>query len=282
MATRTVSFRARKMFRSTISHLVLLAGLTIMVVPFFWMLTTSLKEMWEVFTPQMQWLPGNPVWSNYSDAWMYAPFGRYYLNTIFVAVSVVIGQLIICSLAAFSLSRLDYPGRDAIFIGVLATMMLPGTIMMVPSYLILHWLGWIDTYNALIVPALFNAFGIFLLRQFFMTIPRDLDDAAIIDGSSRIGILWRIMIPLSKPALATIAIFTFMGQWNSFIWPLIVTNSEEMRVISVGIAMFRDQFNTIWTLMMAASTTATVPLLVIFFFAQRFFIEGITLTGMKG
>ncbi|NLM54537.1 MAG: carbohydrate ABC transporter permease [Firmicutes bacterium] len=276
------SLRPRQLVRSGLTHAVLLAGAVIMILPFFWMVTTSLKEMWEVFTPEMQWLPEVPVWRNYADAWMYAPFGRYYFNTIFVAVSVVVVQLIICGLAAYALSRLQFPGRDIIFLGVLGTMMLPGTLMTVPSYLILHWLKWIDTYYALIIPSVFNAFGIFLLRQFFMTIPRELDDAATIDGCSRIAILWRIIMPLSKAAFATIGIFTFMGQWNSYIWPLIVTNSEEMRMISVGISMFKDQFNTQWTLMMAASTTATLPLLVVFLFAQRFFIEGITLTGLKG
>lgn len=253
-----------------------------MLVPFFWMLTTSLKEIWEVFTPQMQWLPEAPVWRNYIDAWSYAPFARYYLNTIFVSVSVVVLQLITSGTAAYALSRLRFPGRDLIFMGILGTMMLPGTLMTVPSYLILHTFGWIDTYYALIVPALFNAFGVFLLRQFFMTIPLELDDAAIIDGCSKFGVLVRIITPLSKPAFATIGIFTFMGQWNSYIWPLIVTNSENMRMISVGISMFQDQFSTQWTLMMAAAATATLPLLVLFFFAQRYFIEGITLTGMKG
>lgn len=263
-------------------HVVLIIGVVIMVIPFVWMVTTSLKQDWEVFTPQMQWLPETPIWRNYVDAWETAPFGRYYANTVFVATMVVLGQLIICSMAAYAFARLRFPGRDALFVGVIGTMMLPGTIMLVPSYLILHWLNWIDTYYALVVPSLFNAFGIFLMRQFFLTIPRELDDAAVIDGASRFGILWRVYVPLSKPALATIGIFTFMGQWNSFIWPLIVTNSEEMRVITTGISMFRDQYNTNWTMMMAASTTATVPLLVVFLFAQRWFIEGITLTGLKG
>ncbi|NLJ25530.1 MAG: carbohydrate ABC transporter permease [Firmicutes bacterium] len=253
-----------------------------MIIPFVWMVTTSLKQDWEVFTPQMQWLPETPIWRNYVEAWETAPFGRYYANTVFVATMVVLGQLIICSMAAYAFARLRFPGRDVLFVGVIGTMMLPGTIMLVPSYLILHWLNWIDTYYALVVPSLFNAFGIFLMRQFFLTIPRELDDAAVIDGASRFGILWRVYVPLSKPALATIGIFTFMGQWNSFIWPLIVTNSEEMRVITTGISMFKDQYNTNWTLMMAASTTATVPLLIVFLFAQRWFIEGITLTGLKG
>ncbi|HHT73005.1 MAG TPA: carbohydrate ABC transporter permease [Firmicutes bacterium] len=280
--TNVKSIRPKRVLQKAGIHAILLAGAVIMVLPLFWMITTSLKEMWEVFTPEMQWLPEAPVWRNYADAWMYAPFGRYYFNTVFVSISVVALQLIICGLAAYALSRLQFPGRDLVFLGVLGTMMLPGTLMTVPSYLILHWLKWIDTYYALIVPSVFNAFGIFLLRQFFMTIPRELDDAAIIDGCSRMGILWRILLPLSKAAFATVGIFTFMGQWNSYIWPLIVTNSEEMRMISVGISMFKDQFVTQWTLMMAASTTATLPLLIVFLFAQRFFIEGITLTGLKG
>ncbi len=280
--TNVKSIRPKRVLQKAGIHAILLAGAVIMVLPLFWMITTSLKEMWEVFTPEMQWLPEAPVWRNYADAWMYAPFGRYYFNTVFVSISVVALQLIICGLAAYALSRLQFPGRDLVFLGVLGTMMLPGTLMTVPSYLILHWLKWIDTYYALIVPSVFNAFGIFLLRQFFMTIPRELDDAAIIDGCSRMGILRRILLPLSKAAFATVGIFTFMGQWNSYIWPLIVTNSEEMRMISVGISMFKDQFVTQWTLMMAASTTATLPLLIVFLFAQRFFIEGITLTGLKG
>jgi len=280
--TNVKCIRPKRVLQKAGIHAILLAGAVIMVLPLFWMITTSLKEMWEVFTPEMQWLPETPVWRNYADAWMYAPFGRYYFNTVFVSISVVALQLIICGLAAYALSRLQFPGRDLVFLGVLGTMMLPGTLMTVPSYLILHWLKWIDTYYALIVPSVFNAFGIFLLRQFFMTIPRELDDAAIIDGCSRMGILWRILLPLSKAAFATVGIFTFMGQWNSYIWPLIVTNSEEMRMISVGISMFKDQFVTQWTLMMAASTTATLPLLIVFLFAQRFFIEGITLTGLKG
>ncbi|NLJ74101.1 MAG: carbohydrate ABC transporter permease [Firmicutes bacterium] len=279
---RKNSVAVRKVVGKLVTHLILMIGLVIMIIPFLWMVTTSLKEIWEVFTPQMQWLPETPIWQNYVDAWNYAPFGRYYLNTAFVSISVVVLQLTICSLAAFALSRLEFPGRDIIFYGILGTMMLPGTIMLVPSYLVLHWLGWIDTYWALIIPAVFNAFGIFLLRQFFMTIPKDLDDAAIIDGCSRFGVLWRMIIPLSKPALAAIGLMTFMGQWNSFMWPLIVTNSENMRTITVGISMFKDQFSNMWTLMMAASTTATIPLLILFFFSQRFFIEGITLTGMKG
>ncbi len=282
MAKERKPINFSKALRVTLTHGVLIAGAVIMLVPFFWMLATSLKEIWEVFTPQMHWLPETPVWRNYADAWFYAPFSRYYANTVFVSLTVVVAQLVICALAAFALSRLEFPGRDLIFVGVLATMMLPGTLMTVPSYLILHNFGWIDTYYALIVPSVFNAFGIFLMRQFFMTIPKELDDAATIDGCSRLGILGRIIVPLSKPAFATIAIFTFMGQWNSYIWPLIVTNSENMRMISVGISMFKDQFSTQWTLMMAASATATLPMLLVFFFAQKYFIEGITLTGLKG
>ena len=242
------------------------------------MVTTSLKEMWEVLLPKCSGCL-RCLFGGTADAWMCAPFGRYYFNTIFVAVSVVVLQLIICGLGY---AYLGCSSGKRYHLGCTGNDDAARNLMTVPSYLILHWLKWIDTYYALIIPSVFNAFGIFLLRQFFMTIPRELDDAATIDGCSRIAILWRIIMPLSKAAFATIGIFTFMGQWNSYIWPLIVTNSEEMRMISVGISMFKDQFNTQWTLMMAASTTATLPLLVVFLFAQRFFIEGITLTGLKG
>ena len=236
--TNVKSIRPKRVLQKAGIHAILLAGAVIMVLPLFWMITTSLKEMWEVFTPEMQWLPEAPVWRNYADAWMYAPFGRYYFNTVFVSISVVALQLIICGLAAYALSRLQFPGRDLVFLGVLGTMMLPGTLMTVPSYLILHWLKWIDTYYALIVPSVFNAFGIFLLRQFFMTIPRELDDArslAVVPG----WVFYGILLPLSKAAFATVGIFTFMGQWNSYIWPLIVTNSESAHDLR-GYFMFKD------------------------------------------
>jgi multiple sugar transport system permease protein len=191
------------------------------------------------------------------------------------------GQIVTCSLAAYAFARLQFRGRDILFYLFLGTMMIPGQVTMIPSFLMLHWLGWIDSYAALIVPGLASAFGTFLLRQFFLSIPRDLEDAASIDGCSRFGVLWRIILPLSRPALATLAVFTFMGVFNDFLWALVVVSSEEMKTVQLGLAIFRDRYQTDWGQLMAASVTATLPILLVFFFAQKYFIRGITLSGLK-
>ena len=184
-------------------------------------------------------------------------------------------------MAAFAFARLKFKGRDLLFILFLGTMMVPGQVTMIPTFIILYRLGWIDTYWALIVPGLASAFGTFLMRQFFLTIPRELEDAAYIDGCSRFGVLWGIILPLSKPALATLAVFIFMFFFNDFLWPLIAINSEEMRTVQLGLAVFRDRYVTEWDLLMAGSVTATLPIILIFFFAQKYFIKGITLSGLK-
>jgi multiple sugar transport system permease protein len=194
---------------------------------------------------------------------------------------VTLGQLMTCSLAAYAFARLQFRGREVLFYLFLGTMMIPGQVIMIPSFMVLYWLGWIDTYYALIVPGLASAFGTFLLRQFFLTIPRDLEDAASIDGCSRFGVLWRIILPLSRPALATLAVFTFMGVFNDFLWALIVVSSDEMKTVQLGLAIFRDRYQTDWGQLMAASVTATLPILMVFFFAQKYFIKGITLSGLK-
>ena len=256
-----------------------LAFLTL--VPFLWMILTSLKDMSEIFVYPPKFFPSEFFIENYVKAFEAAPFGRYYFNSIFVATLVTLGQLITCSMAAFAFARLRFKGRNMLFYLFLATMMIPYNVTMIPSFLVLHWLGWIDTYNALIVPGLASAFGTFLLRQFFMTIPRELEEAAYIDGASRFQVLRKILIPLSKPALATLGIFTFMGTFNDFIWALIVVNSDEMRTVQLGLAIFRDRYLTQWDLLMAGSVTATLPILIVFFFAQKYFIKGITLSGIK-
>ena len=214
-------------------------------------------------------------------AFQAAPFGRYYLNSLFVAITVTIGQLITCSMAAFAFARLRFRGRDLLFLLFLGTMMIPGQVTMIPTFMVLHWAGWIDSYKALIVPGLASAFGTFLLRQFFLTIPRELEEAAYIDGCSKWKVLWYIIVPLARPALATLSIFTFMGVFNDFMWALIVTSSDEMRTVQLGLAIFRDRYLTEWDLMMAGSVTATLPILIVFFFAQKYFIKGITLSGLK-
>jgi multiple sugar transport system permease protein len=246
------------------------------------MILTSLKDIGDIFVYPPKWFPDKIQWNNYVRAFQAAPFGRYYLNSIFVAVTVTLGQLITCSMAAYAFARLKFWGRDVLFYIFLGTMMIPYQVTMIPSFMVLHWLGWIDSYQAMIVPGLASAFGTFLLRQFFMTIPKELEEAAYMDGCSKFRVLWQIILPLSKPALATLAIFTFMGTFNDFIWALIVVNSEHLRTVQLGLAVFRDRYITDWDLLMAGSVMATLPILIVFFFAQKYFIKGITLSGIKG
>ena len=262
-------------------HLFLYAGALLTVLPFVWMILTSFKELSEILVYPPKWLPQTLHLENYANALTAAPFDRFYFNSLFVATAVTVGQLVTCSLAAYAFARLRFPGRDFLFLLFLGTMMIPGQVTMIPGFMILHWLGWVDTYYALIVPGLASAFGTFLLRQFFLTIPRELEDAAFIDGCSRFGVLWRIILPLSKPALVTLAIFTFMGVFNDFLWALIVTNSEEMRTVQLGLAIFRDRYTTEWDKLMAGSVMATLPVLLVFFAGQKYFIKGITLSGLK-
>ena len=262
-------------------HLLLYAMAFMTVAPFLWMLLASFKDLGEILQYPPTWIPQRIILDNFVNAFQAAPFGRFYFNSLFVASAVTLGQLFTCSLAAYAFARLQFPGRDVLFYIFLGTMMVPGQVTMIPGFMVLHWLGWIDTYAALIVPGLASAFGTFLLRQFFLTIPRDLEDAAAIDGCSRFGVLWRIILPLSRPALATLAIFTFMGVFNDFLWALIVVSSEDLKTVQLGLAIFRDRYQTDWGQLMAASVTATLPILLVFFFAQKYFIRGITLSGLK-
>lgn len=269
-----------------------------MLVPFLWMLSTSIKQPSEVFsaTGGIQWLPKyffwqdtvvNGVkirawWGNYPDAWREINFLRLYMSSIFVAVVGTFGQVMTSSMAAYAFARLRFPGRDKLFFAYLATMMIPGSVTMIPVFVIMKRLHWINTYQALIVPGLFSAYGTFMLRQFFMSLPSDLEDAAKIDGSGYLGIWWRVVLPLSKPALATLTTFTFMGFWGSYMWPLVVTITEELRTLPIGLKYFVGQHSTNYTQLMAASVIALVPVLVLFIFNQRYFVEGIKLSGLKG
>lgn len=274
-------FKMFNISKSLLKHIVIYALAFITLAPFVWMILTSLKDMSEIFVYPPQWLPDEWRFDNYKKAFEAAPFGRYYFNSIFVAVTVTVGQLITCSMAAFAFARLQFKGRNILFYLFLGTMMIPYNVTMIPSFLVLYWLGWIDTYYALIVPGLASAFGTFLLRQFFITIPKELEEAAYIDGATKLQVLRRIIVPLAKPALATLAVFTFMGVFNDFIWALIVINSEDMQTVQLGLAIFRDRYLTQWDLLMAGSVTAVLPILIVFFFAQKYFIQGITLSGLK-
>jgi multiple sugar transport system permease protein len=268
--------------RHAVTYVLLFAASIIMLLPFIWMLSTSLKTPNAVFVYPPEWMP-NPVrWQNYADVVRVMPFLRYVLNTAAVATSITILHLLVSSLAAYAFARLRFPGRNRLFLAYLATLMVPGQVTLIPNFLIVKYLGWIDSYQALIIPQIFTAFGTFLLRQFFLTIPNELEDAARIDGASNFSIYWRIMLPLSGPALATLGVFTFTAQWNNFLWPLIVINDEQMRTLTVGLRALVGQFTVQYPLLMAGSVISVLPMLVMFLLAQRFFVRGIALTGLGG
>lgn len=264
----------------------LLLGAVSMAAPFLWMVSTSLADAGQVFAGNrpwwQEWLPTSFVWQNYVKVWAVVPFAQFYLNSIFVSLCITFGQVTTSAMAAYAFARLNFPGRDRIFFGYLATMMIPGAVTMIPVFILLRHLGWIDTYKALILPGIFTAYGTFMLRQFFLTLPKDLEDAAKIDGCSYIRIFWHIILPLSKPALATLTTFTFMGSWMNLMWPLIVVNTHTKYTLPVGLAYFQGVHGTDWTLLMAASMMMILPILIVFLFNQRFFVEGIKLTGIKG
>jgi len=345
--------RRKEYARKVTLHLILLTGAAIFVVPFAWLLTTSLKEEDQIFKYPPVWMPTRQVeieldgrqyklstmqiggqtanvaelaefedgrkrvrvlagspdagktlvveraalakirkfalkWENYTEALEFLPEetrkGLLYLwNTVYITLLSILGTLLSSSLVAYSFARLRWPGRDVLFLVLLATMMLPAAVTMIPVYLIFRSLGWIDTLRPLWIPTFFGgAFGVFLLRQFFMTIPTDLEDAAKIDGCSHFGIYWRIMLPLIKPALAALTIMTFMASWNNFMGPLIYINSPEKMTLAYGLQLFQSAYSAEYALLMAASTLVMLPVLLVFFFTQRYFIQGITLTGIKG
>jgi len=240
-------------------HALLIGGSIVMLLPFVWMISTSLKGPDEILTDSIDIIPNDIRWENYSEAWTAQPFGRYFLNTIFIAVVTVIIELLFASMAAYAFAFFQFPFKSAIFYIFLGTMMIPQQALLVPDYVILSKLRWIDSYFALIVPFCTSVYAIFLLRQFFMTLPRDLYDAAVVDGCSKLRFYFSVLLPLSIGPMVTIGIFSFLGSWNSFIWPLVVTNSEHLRVLQVGLAYFLQESGTEWGLLMAASTFTTVP-----------------------
>jgi multiple sugar transport system permease protein len=265
-------------------HLILIAGAFIMVLPFLWMVSTSLKTQTDVlreFPPRL--IPSTFQISNYSAALTAQPFDRFYVNSLIVAVSVTILQLFVSSLAAFAFARLRFKGRDKLFFLFLIGLMIPFPVLLVPNFIIIRQLGWYNSYLALIVPPSFSAFSVFLLRQYYRGFPVEYDEAARIDGASSLRIWWNILLPNTKPALAALAIFIFLGTWNDFLWPLVVTNTEAMRTLPVGLNMFQGQYLVRWELLMAATVVALVPVLIVYFFAQNWIIRGLSVTsGLKG
>lgn len=266
-----------------LATVILLVGGLVILLPFAWLVSTSLKPDSQVYIDPPIWIPSPIKFSNYLDAWTLAPFTTYYLNTIDIVVITIAGTLLSNSLGAYAFARLRAPGRDLLFAIVLSTMMLPGIVTFIPQFVYFSRLGWVDTWLPLTVPAFFGSpFYTFLLRQFFLTIPLELEDAARIDGASRLTMYWRIIMPLAKPALAAVAIFQFVATWSDFFGPYVYLVTDEKKTISVGLTVFLGVHSADWTLLMAAATTATIPMVLVFFFAQRYFIQGVVTSGFGG
>lgn len=277
------SARASRLLGKGITYTLLILGGALFTVPFFWMVTTSLKTMGQVLMFPPIWIPVPPQWQNYARAWAYLPFGRFVLNTAIVTSVSSLGYLLSSSLVAFGFSRLRFAGRDTLFMVLLATFMLPSQVTLIPQFLLFQRLGWLNTLLPLIVPPYFgSAFYIFLLRQFMMSLPMELDEAARIDGAGSLRIFATIIVPLARPALATVAIMAFMYNWNDFFGPLIYLTSPEKMTLAVGLQLFRGRFETEFNVLMAAATMAILPVFIVFFLTQKTFVEGIALTGIKG
>jgi len=264
-------------------YLALAAGALFMLLPLYWMVTSSLKDNQHVFDSPPQLFPVHPRWDNYPTALTTVPFATFFKNTMIIEVCVIVGTLLSCSMAAYSFARLRWPGRNVAFVVLLSVLMLPSAATLVPSFLLWHQLHAVDTFLPLIVPAFFgNSFYIFLLRQFFRSIPRELEDAARVDGAGIVRIFATIILPLSKPALAVVTIFTFIAVWDDYLNPLIYLNSQDNYTLTLGLQYFLSQFSSRWDLLMAASTVLVLPMVVAFLLFQRYFVEGFTLTGLKG
>lgn len=276
--------RRREVLQKSLSFTILSLGAVIFLLPFFGMVSTSLKTPGEVLRFPPTWWPEHPQWQNYPLALSRLDFWHLLRNTLIIVYSNLVGQVLSASLVAFGFARLRFPGRDLLFFLMLSTMMLPSVVTLIPLYVFYKNLGWINTFLPLTLPAYFGggAFFIFLLRQFFMTIPKELEDAARIDGCSSFEVYWRIFLPLSRPALTTVAIFSFMSHWNDFVGPLIYLRTPDKFTLALGLQTFQGLYSTDYHYLMAASIVVVSPVILIFFLAQRYFVRGIILTGLKG
>jgi multiple sugar transport system permease protein len=276
--------RRHEIAASVAKHTVLIILSLGFLFPLLWMISTSLKSQPQAIVVPVVWWPHPFVFSNYPQALESQPFLRYLWNTFFYCVTTVVGVLLSSSLVAYGFSRMSWPGRDKVFFVMVATLLLPFIVTLIPLFILFKDLGWVGSYKPLIIPTFFGSsvFSTFLLRQFFMTIPQSLSDAARIDGAGELRIFSRIILPLAKPALATVALFQFLYAWNDFLGPLIYINASNLYPISIGLYQFLSQYGTNWPWLMAASTAATVPIIILFFLTQKTFIQGITLTGEKG
>jgi multiple sugar transport system permease protein len=276
-------FRLTRYLGNLAWYVVVTTGALLVIGPFIWMFSSSLKANGQVaaFPPQL--IPSHPLWSNYREVWQDMPLLRYSLNSMLIAGLSVIGQLFCCSTAAYAFARIPFPGRGALFWALMAALMVPTQTTLIPTFLLMRSLGWLDTYLPIVLPwFLAGAVGTFLLRQFFLTLPMELEDAARIDGCGRWRIFWQIFLPLSGPGLATVAIFTFVSQWNNLVGPLIYLTNQSLWPLTMGLAGFQSEYSTRWNVLMAGTLISVIPGFLIFLFAQRYFIQGIVLGSVKG
>jgi multiple sugar transport system permease protein len=279
------SRRSRALWRNlggVLTYALLFAGAALMLLPFWWMLVTSVRLPDEVYAFPPNFWPNVWHWENYAAVVKAAPFLRFFANTLLVATIVTAGNLLFSAMAGYAFARLEFKGRDAVFWLFLASMMIPGQVTMIPVFVLMTRLGWVDTYYGLTVPGLVGAYGIFLTRQYFLNLPADLENAARLEGASEWRVFWHVALPLAKPVLMVLGVFTFMGAWTDFLWPLLMTNSMELRTLEVGLSVFKTQYTVNWPLQMAASLLIQLPIVVLFIATQKYFTRGIVLTGMKG
>lgn len=271
-----------KQLGKTLLYILLMVSGAVMIVPFAWMLSTSLKGGGAVLTMPPQWIPNPATLDNFRQIFALYPIGKMFFNSLLVAVLVTLGQLVTCSMAAYAFARLKFRGQNVVFLLYLATLMVPFQVTITPLFIMMRIFGWINTYQGLILPGVFSAFGTFLLRQAFMTIPTEYEEAAYMDGASPLTIFLKIILPLSRPALATLSVFSFMGSWNSFMWPLFIVREETLMTLPVGLATLQGRWITEWNLVMAGSVITVLPMLLLYLFAQKYLVQGYVMSGLKG
>lgn len=277
-----ISYRAGAFFGRWASYIILATVSVVMIFPFVWMVFTAFKGNQEVYIYPPTLFPQEWHWDNFDHVLTTVPFVQFYFNSVFVTTIITVSQVVTSALAAYAFARFEFFGRNFLFLVYLATLVIPDQVTMLPLFLLISKLGWIDTYQALTVPFLANAFAVFFLRQFFASLPRELEDAARVDGAGRVRILVQIVMPLARPALATITLFIFLAHWDSYLWPLIVTNTTSMRTLPIGLRFFVEESGAQLNYTMAGALMAVIPIILLFFMVQKRFIEGIAMTGTKG
>lgn len=278
----TQSYRRKIMLSKLLLYVILILVSLTMVLPFLWMISASFKSEGEIFGFPIQWIPSTFYWSNYEKVWTELPFATYYLNTVKIAVITTVLQIFTCSMAAYAFAKVKFPERDKLFFVYIATMMIPYQVMMIPQFMLIKEIGLVNSHWALILLGAFSPFGVFLFRQFYVSIPEELSEAARIDGLGEFGIYWRVILPLTRPAIASLVIFTFMHSWNDFLAPLIYLNSDSKFTLQLGMQHFQSEFSTEYGPLMAAAVSAIIPTIVIYFIAQDQFVKGITAGAVKG